>query len=63
MDKHNLFTLGLVLLGIIILGYSLWVIGTPPVSDDAHAYALIAIGIVMLIVGYGISRRDRDRDL
>ena len=59
MDKHNLFTCGLVLLAVIILGYSFWVIATPPVSDDLHAWALSAIGILMLIIGYGISRRDR----
>jgi multisubunit Na+/H+ antiporter MnhF subunit len=58
MDKHKIFTSGLILLAIIILVYAAWVIVTPPASDDLHAYALVVIGIIMIIVGYKISQRD-----
>jgi hypothetical protein len=57
MDKHTVFVFGLVILALFVIGSALWVIVTPPIGDEMQAYALIAIGIFMIIIGYDIAKR------
>ncbi len=59
MEKNRIFTVGLVGLAVIIFIYAGWVIATPPVSDDPHAFALIVLGIVMIAIGYWIGSREK----
>ncbi len=59
MDKHNLFRIGLFLLALFVIGDALWVLTAPPAGDEPQAFALIVIGIFMLLIGYHIAQRDR----
>lgn len=59
MDKHRIFMIGLILFAVFLIGAALWMIVTPPVGDENHGYAMIAIGILMIFVGYGIGRREK----
>jgi hypothetical protein len=57
MDTHKAFIIGLVILVLFVTGTAIWTILTPPVGDEMQAYALVAIGIFMGIIGYEIARR------
>lgn len=59
MDSHKIFLIGLVLLAIFVIADGIWVIVTLPRDDEVQAFALVAIGIFMILIGYHISRRDR----
>lgn len=59
MNKHRMFVIGLILFALFLIGAAIWMIMTPPVGDEKHGYAMIAIGILMLFVGYGIERREK----
>lgn len=59
MDTHNLFLIGLFLLALFVIGDAIWVLMTPPVGDEPQAYAMVVIGIFMLLIGYHIAQRDR----
>jgi hypothetical protein len=61
MNKHTVFVTGLVLLAIFVIGAAIWVIVYPPLQDEMQAYALVAIGIFMLIIGYELSKRKPER--
>jgi|GEM_PF-1926681 hypothetical membrane protein len=58
MDTHKIFRIGLVLLALFVIIVGIWVYVTPPVNDEPQAYALVAIGIFMILIGYQISRRN-----
>jgi uncharacterized membrane protein len=57
MDRHTVFLIGLVLLGLVVIGAAVLTIFTPPFEDEMQGYALVAIGIFMLITGCDISQR------
>jgi hypothetical protein len=57
MDTHKLFVIGLMLLAVFVIGSAIWVIVTPPLSDEIQAYGLVAVGFFMLIIGYDIAQR------
>jgi hypothetical protein len=57
MDKHRVFVIGLLFLALVVIGAAVWTIFTPPFGDEVQSYALVAIGVFMLIIGYDISRR------
>jgi len=56
MDRHIVFLIGLVLLALFVIGSAIWVIITPPLGDEPQSYALIAIGVFMLVIGYTIAQ-------
>jgi hypothetical protein len=58
MDSHKVFLVGLVVLAVIVIADGIWVVLTPPVNDEPQAYALVAIGIFMLLIGYSIAQRN-----
>jgi hypothetical protein len=57
MDTHKVFLVGLALLAVFVIADGIWVIISPPAGDEMQAYALVVIGIFMLIIGYQISKR------
>jgi hypothetical protein len=57
MDTHKVFLIGLALLAVFVIADGIWVIFSPPAGDEVQAYALVVIGIFMLIIGYQISKR------
>ena len=59
MDTHKVFLAGLVLLALFVMADGIWVLVAPPTGDEMQAYALVAIGIFMLAIGYHIAQRDR----
>jgi hypothetical protein len=59
MDTHKTFVIGLLLFALILIAYALWVIVTPPKGDEMPAMGVLAIGVLVGVVGYGINRRDR----
>jgi uncharacterized membrane protein len=61
MNKHTVFVIGLVLLAIFVIGAAIWVIVSPPLEDEMQAYALVAVGIFMLIIGYDLAKRKPER--
>ncbi len=59
MDSHHkLFLAGLVLLAIFVIADGIWVFATPPAGDEPQAYALVAIGIFMILAGLYIAGRN-----
>lgn len=57
MHEHKVFVIGLAILALVVIGAAVWTIITPPIGDEEQAYALVAIGIFMLIIGYHLSQR------
>jgi hypothetical protein len=58
MDSHKVFLVGLALLAVIVIVDGIWVVLTPPFNDEPQAYALVAIGFFMLLIGYSIAQRN-----
>jgi hypothetical protein len=57
MDPHKLFLIEVLLLAVFVIVAGIWIVLTPPINDEPQAYALVAIGIFMVLIGYTIAQR------
>lgn len=46
------------ILGIFVILDGIWVVGTPPFGDEPQGYAIIAIGVFVLLFTYEFVRRN-----
>jgi hypothetical protein len=51
------------IIGLFVILDGIWVVGTPPYGDEPQGYAIIAIGLFILLCTYElVSRNTRARE-
>ena len=48
------------IIGLFVIADGIWVVLTPPYGDEPQGYAIIAIGIFILILTYELVRRKEE---
>jgi hypothetical protein len=48
------------ILGLFVILDGIWIVGSPPYGDEPQGYAIIAIGIFILLFTYELVRRKEE---
>jgi len=48
-----------IIIGLFVIIDGIWVVASPPYGDEPQGYAIIAIGLFILICTYELARRNK----
>ena len=48
-----------IIIGLFVIIDGIWVVASPPYGDEPQGYAIIAIGLFILICTYELVRRNK----